>query len=390
MARSLLFSVPPIPSELQNSFWEELITTRYHYCVAIALLTTFYPFFIFLFLRSKIWSYSGKVGILILIPLLIIFITSLVTVLSVKKINKSSNSLKAKSIIIKYYSWAFLLSFNVGYILTWIFFGINYSYIIGIFVYAIIFYEDNKISLLLYVLNFILYAFITKYVEFPFPNTMIAYTSGTIATWGGLLISRLFYRSKVQEFLYRHQLQLQSEELAKLNTELNRLVGIDGLTHVANRRKFDEFLQQTFEELTIRQKYLGILLLDVDYFKLYNDTYGHQAGDECLRNIAFAVQEEIRREGDLLARYGGEEFVIILSHTSPEEAENIAQRICSKIETLNIPHVRSPLEKVTVSIGIVCQVPEGEEKPENLVLKADKALYEAKKRGRNQFVNTNH
>jgi diguanylate cyclase (GGDEF)-like protein len=124
----------------------------------------------------------------------------------------------------------------------------------------------------------------------------------------------------------------------------------------------------------------------VDYFKLYNDTYGHQAGDECLQRVAATIQADIRGDEDLVARYGGEEFVVILCNTSETEAMQVAQRICKQVQNLHIPHERSPLNKVTISIGISCKTPSSPCSPEQLISSADQALYTAKSKGRNQAI----
>jgi diguanylate cyclase (GGDEF)-like protein len=128
-------------------------------------------------------------------------------------------------------------------------------------------------------------------------------------------------------------------------------------------------------------------MLDVDYFKLYNDSYGHQEGDDCLIQIAQALQEVVCRPADLAARYGGEEFVVILPETNQTGAIVIAQEIRDKISALAIPHRASRVKDiVTVSIGVACMIPNLDLAPDVLIKHADIALYEAKHQGRNQFV----
>jgi len=174
------------------------------------------------------------------------------------------------------------------------------------------------------------------------------------------------------------QLQSQSETLRSL-------AFLDGLTGVANRRRFDEKLQTEWRQCLRSQAPLALLLFDVDLFKLYNDHYGHQAGDACLQAVAMAMRERLGRPHDLLARYGGEEFVCLLPDTDQAGAEAKADELRLAVMALDIPHDESPAARVvTVSVGIVSWIPREDTTPEQLLLAADAALYEAKTRGRNR------
>jgi len=176
-------------------------------------------------------------------------------------------------------------------------------------------------------------------------------------------------------------------ELRKMLDEVHKIANTDGLTKVANRRQFDECLYQEWLRLKRDRLPLSIILCDVDYFKFYNDTYGHQAGDDCLIQVASAIQHSVRRSSDIVARYGGEEFVVLLPNTSEEGAKVVAQLIQSKIDDLQIPHKTSKVSAtVTMSLGIATLVPTSELSKESLIALADEALYEAKKQGRNRFV----
>ncbi|MDJ1183434.1 diguanylate cyclase domain-containing protein [Roseofilum casamattae] len=176
-------------------------------------------------------------------------------------------------------------------------------------------------------------------------------------------------------------------ELRKMLDEVHELANTDGLTKVANRRQFDESLTQEWLRLQRDRLPLSLILCDVDYFKFYNDTYGHQAGDDCLIQVAASIQNSVRRSSDLVARYGGEEFVVLLPNTSEEGAIVVAQLIQSKIERLNIPHQSSKVSSsVTMSLGVSTLIPSPELSKERLVTLADEALYLAKQQGRNQFV----
>ena len=175
--------------------------------------------------------------------------------------------------------------------------------------------------------------------------------------------------------------------LREANQELQKLVNLDGLTKIANRRCFDERLVVEWKRLYREQQPLSLLMFDVDYFKRYNDRYGHQLGDECLIKIAQTVEHVISRPADLVARYGGEEFIVILPNTSLVGAVAIANHIEEEIKSLQIPHQDSDVsDLVTVSIGIACDIPDLERSPYVLVNQADQALYYAKQQGRNQSV----
>ncbi|MBE9167388.1 diguanylate cyclase [Pleurocapsales cyanobacterium LEGE 06147] len=173
----------------------------------------------------------------------------------------------------------------------------------------------------------------------------------------------------------------------RLKQELQNLATIDSLTQIPNRRRFDEYLNQEWDRLTREQEPLSLLLCDVDFFKRYNDTYGHQAGDSCLRIVAQTISRTAKRASDLVARYGGEEFTVILPNTNLSGAIKIAEAIQQQIENLQILHPQSDVsEFVTVSIGVVSQVPTLNDSVENLIAKADRALYLAKAQGRNRVV----
>ncbi|MGK7922405.1 MAG: diguanylate cyclase, partial [Trichodesmium sp.] len=179
------------------------------------------------------------------------------------------------------------------------------------------------------------------------------------------------------------------DALQQANLKLERLARLDGLTEITNRRYFDEFLDQEWRRLTREKQFLSLIMLDVDHFKLYNDFYGHQAGDKCLIKIAQAVQELLKRPADLLARYGGEEFVVVLPNTDEIGASKIATQIQLAIQALAIPHVKSKKQVVTLSLGIASQIPSTDRTPEELINEAGLALYQAKQQGRNCWIHYN-
>ncbi len=169
--------------------------------------------------------------------------------------------------------------------------------------------------------------------------------------------------------------------------ELQRLATRDGLTSIANRRSFDETLNTEWRRASRESRALSLLMIDVDYFKPYNDTYGHQSGDDCLRQIAAAMTGVVKRASDCVARYGGEEFSILMPATELEGARIVAERIRAAVEALRLPHGGSAVaEHVTVSIGVACMhIAAGGEPAARLIAAADAALYRAKHAGRNRI-----
>jgi len=176
-------------------------------------------------------------------------------------------------------------------------------------------------------------------------------------------------------------------KLRELNRKLERLATLDGLTRVANRRSLDRFLDLEWRRTRRERAPMALILSDIDHFKLYNDTYGHLAGDDCLRAVATAIKECAKRPMDLVARYGGEEFAVVLPNTNADGAVHIAETICREVVNLRVRHPESSTgEFLTLSCGVAAMVPREESTPEALVAAADEALYEAKKQGRNRVV----
>lgn len=176
-------------------------------------------------------------------------------------------------------------------------------------------------------------------------------------------------------------------ELIEANRQLEDMASLDGLTQIPNRRIFDEYIKKVWGLQSRTHTELSVILCDIDFFKTYNDTYGHQAGDECLRLIAKAMSTSIKRSADLIARYGGEEFVAVLPETDLKQAGFVAGRIQRSVEKLKLPHDGSTVkEYVTLSIGIASVIPTFEFSYENLIKNADMAMYQAKREGRNRIV----
>lgn len=176
-------------------------------------------------------------------------------------------------------------------------------------------------------------------------------------------------------------------ELAATNQILQEISSVDGLTGIPNRRFFDENYPKEWNRAMRSRKPLSLILFDIDFFKGYNDSYGHQAGDDCLKQVAQLISKPLRRPGDFVARYGGEEFIVVLPETDGKAAALIAEKIRSNIEMAQIPHNRSNISPyVTISGGIASTIPTLEVQPKALIAEADKDLYEAKQNGRNQVV----
>ena len=210
-------------------------------------------------------------------------------------------------------------------------------------------------------------------------------------TWIDAMIEDITERKLAREKLQQAHDQLELKvhertlELENINQKLKELSLQDGLTGLANRRYFDEYLSREWQRAMREQQPLSLLLLDVDHFKLYNDAYGHIAGDECLKQVAAVMKAAAKRATDLAARYGGEEFVLILPGIAQEQAMAMAYKMLTRIEEIGLEHKNSPVRPyVTFSIGCATFVPVMHSSPESILLAADQALYLAKQLGRNQ------
>jgi two-component system chemotaxis family response regulator WspR len=194
------------------------------------------------------------------------------------------------------------------------------------------------------------------------------------------------YISGLQRDAAYRSLRASQEELARANLELQKLAALDGLTGIANRRRFDEALREEWLRGRRQKSPLSLLLCDVDFFKAYNDYLGHPAGDLCLKKVAARLTDQLKRPADLAARYGGEEFALLLPDTGPDGALLVAEGCRGALEALALPHLHSSHGVITMSVGLASTVPGEHMTPEDLVAQADEALYEAKRCGRNRVM----
>ncbi|MDX9795696.1 MAG: diguanylate cyclase [Arcobacteraceae bacterium] len=193
-------------------------------------------------------------------------------------------------------------------------------------------------------------------------------------------ITKPFNKAIVKLRIKNHlELKLKSDLLEELSM-------YDGLTHIPNRRFFDEVFQSTYKEVKRENKSLAVMMIDIDFFKLYNDNYGHGKGDETLKKVAQALQMTLKRPTDLVARYGGEEFIVLLKDIGEENVKKVALNLLQAVQELQITHEYSKVEQiVTISIGVAYKTASSLINKVELLICADKALYDVKRTSRNNF-----
>jgi diguanylate cyclase (GGDEF)-like protein len=201
-----------------------------------------------------------------------------------------------------------------------------------------------------------------------------------------LLIAGQLAVSISNALLYRvleNKVADRTTALQAANEQLKALTITDPLTELANRRRFAEVLDAAWNRALDRGTSMGIVMIDIDHFKPYNDHYGHPAGDACLRKVAIAVADAVRHGTDLVCRYGGEEFAIILPDADRDRARAVGERVRDAVAVLGEPHVGSPTGRLTISVGVAALVPSAGVTAAGLLAAADAALYQAKQHGRN-------
>ncbi len=198
--------------------------------------------------------------------------------------------------------------------------------------------------------------------------------------------SRAYSNHLQRDEAYR-ALHKSQQQLMEVNRELERLTNVDGLTGLSNRRYFNEYMEAEWKRAVRTQDPLSVLMIDIDHFKQYNDTYGHLGGDEALKSVGQAIKGSCKRSTDLAARFGGEEFVVVLPMTPLVDVKGFAEKLCLSVEALHIAHSASSTGRyLTISVGGATAVPQRGELPLTMVDTADKALYEAKRSGRNRAI----
>ncbi len=207
-------------------------------------------------------------------------------------------------------------------------------------------------------------------------------------------ISQIVLQAKVNAMRRLVEMQRSLIELThklnQANKDLQLLSATDGLTGLSNRRMFDELSLREWRRCERANKAFSLVMVDVDNFKLYNDNYGHQAGDECLKVVAAQMLRAAPRASDVVARYGGEEFVFVLGDTDIDGAKWVANHVRQRIADLNMPHLATALRHVSVSCGVASVMPSDDVSLETLLQSADHALYQAKEQGRNRVVSVEY
>jgi diguanylate cyclase (GGDEF)-like protein len=202
-------------------------------------------------------------------------------------------------------------------------------------------------------------------------------TTFLIISW---MISCMRYKNQVDDFNNRKIIQKKNDELERVNQKLEKLSQIDSLTGIFNRFVFDKTIEAEWDRCKRYFIPLSLIMIDIDFFKAFNDSYGHQAGDDCLRKVSQVLSSSARRSSDTVARYGGEEFAIVLTYMEKESVLEFAEQLRKRVEQLAIPHMYSSVSNyITISLGIYTVIPSDMLSIEQFIKTADEALYEAKK-----------
>ncbi len=305
--------------------------------------------------------------------------------------------------------WEIGLMLILFAIVSWCSFGLKYRLeylLLPILIWTVIRYGSFFASLLVSVISLIgIFASTQGYgfCDRGSPNESLLLLQSFMAVFSltSLILSAVIEEKNAAQLSLKQTLEnlenLVTDRTAKLeqsealltqaNLDLQKLVNVDGLTQVANRRCFDHRLALEWKRLSRESQPISLILFDIDYFKRYNDCYGHQSGDDCLTTIAQTVKQVLLRPADLVARYGGEEFAVILPNTDAKGAIKVAEQIRTAVTNLGIDHQNSDINDiVTISLGVTSILPNLTQEPSILIKQADIVLYRAKKQGRNQSV----
>ena len=209
----------------------------------------------------------------------------------------------------------------------------------------------------------------------------------TFSSFLGMALAYAIDRQHRENYLQNCIIELNQKKLSQQAEQLESLSRQDALTNLANRRYLEEVLTREWFNALRYQQPLTVMMIDIDYFKHYNDSFGHVAGDSCLKAIATVLKQITSRGNELAARYGGEEFMLIFPMTDAQQAQKIADNLLQRVNNLALPHPNSLIsDNITVSIGVISTIPQRHHQLSDLIMQADQALYQAKKYGRNQYA----
>lgn len=325
----------------------------------------------------------------------VMFIMSLVWLIIIKKIEVSQNINKKLVFIFQFIFISYILFWGGAIsIIDQISTGQITVYCVASMSMALMPYLKPKWSLIIYMyvhVIFIISLFCVK------QSNLLLFTNvfySSICVVLSLIISTILFNSKLNDFKNKRLIESKNIELNRINRELTEvnsnleeLSCTDCLTGIANRRKFEDFISFEWDKCQRNHCPLSAIMIDVDFFKLFNDNYGHQHGDYCLKKIGETLSNNLNAKYGIVARYGGEEFIIVLEGLNEASALIEAEKIRKSVEALNIPHDFSPVSNhVTISLGISSLIPSEESSIKILIEKSDMALYNAKKRNRNKAI----
>lgn len=267
------------------------------------------------------------------------------------------------------------------------------AYLIAAFAFAAFLHMTARITLLTYGASWSILAINLVLAQPEWIYSVMDVVNVTFMTVLAVLLSQVIYATRLKEFSHlrliesqQQQLAVTNARLAESNNKLRRLSFLDPMTGLANRRYLEKYLEREWGRAIRERTPLSLVMMDLDYFKDFNDAYGHQEGDKCLARIAAHIREVLKRPTDLLARYGGDEFIAVLPNTDQKGAMQVADSIAQAVVDLSILLPNSPHHCLTISLGTACQHPSPGDRPETLMAAADRALYQAKLAGRNCFV----
>lgn len=346
-----------------------------------------------LYLEKENFFYSFRVYYGIMYVLMILVMIIFLVIFSMMKNHKIS---KEKNILRIFYLFtAFILLWNsIITLLDQISYGEVTVYIIAVIGIGVVSIYKSIYLLIIYIVNHMIFLISLPYFQSSSKILFGHYINTTVVIVISWVIQTLIYKSRMYDFTNRKIIQEKNNEmnllykkLKKANEELKFLAERDGLTGLYNRLILDKLSKIEWQKSLENLKPLTVIMIDIDFFKAFNDNYGHQAGDECIKKVAELLKSFFYDKTNIVARYGGEEFIVIFKDIEKEEAYLIVEKIRKEIEKLEIKHEYSSVSKyVTVSLGMYSSIPSSESSIEEFIKAADDALYAAKNRGRNKFV----